>query len=336
MAVYWIGQDGNVWVQNSDLSASNVGRPVRRVKGGIEAQRASVAGNEIRDPALGRSSGPSSSAPSYSGGSSGGSAAPPPPVLNEAAIRNTQRTIDEIPGLLAAAMRTEGRRYQNAVADFLAQEKAQRKTYGESSTTNQLNYDETFMDSIRAGIKGLGGLVNLLRGTGAAGGTAEDQVEDMVGGVTAKDIRTGADTQEENQTALDNTLSTFLTDLTRKRRVNQDTFENNRRAIRRDSDTQLQDLYGKMAGYYSEADRTAEANTWLDRAGRLTPRIARSSRTHLSKYDTTPVVVKAPELTAFAEPSQPDALLAPEDGQVGSGIFTIGERRRREEAPVGV
>lgn len=52
MATFWIGQDGNVWVQNSDGSASNVGKPVNRVTGGIEAQYASVEGNEIPDPAL--------------------------------------------------------------------------------------------------------------------------------------------------------------------------------------------------------------------------------------------------------------------------------------------
>lgn len=266
----------------------------------------------------------------YGGGGSGGGAAPRP-VLNEAAIRNTQKTIDEIPGLLEAALETEARRYRNTINQFNAQEKQQRKTYDTSTTTNQLNYDETFMDSIRAGIKGLGGLMNILRGTGASGGSVEGDVQDIVGGITAKDIRTGADTQKENQGALDTTLSNFLTELSGKRRENEDTYENNRRAVRRDSDTQLQDLYGKIAGYYSDADRAADAEVWLNKAGNLTPRIAQNSRTQLSKYDTKPVVVKAPTLTAFAAPTQPDAVAVPNEGQVGSGIFTIGERRRDRE-----
>lgn len=266
-----------------------------------------------------------------SGGGGGGGGGGPAPVLNEGAIRNTQLTINEIPELLAAALGVESRRYKNIIADYNTQEKGQRETYDKSTVTNQQNYDENFMDSIRAGIKGLGGLFNILRGTGASGGSVEGNVRDIVGGITAGDIRAGADTQKENQTELDTSLSTFLTDLARKREVNEDTYENNRRAIRRDSDTQLQDLYGKMAGYYSQADRTADANQWLDRAGALTSRIAQNSRTQLSNYDRTPVKVKAPEIAAFADPTQPNAISVPSDGQVGSGIFAITDRKRTKE-----
>jgi len=192
------------------------------------------------------------------------------------------------------------------------------------------------MDSIRAGIKGLGGLMSILRGTGAGGGTAEDIARDTVGGVTADDIRTGADTREENQGALDTSFSTFLTELGRKRNLNEDAFENNQRAIRRDTDTQLQDLYGKMAGFYGSAEDEANANKWMNMAGDLTPRIARNSRTQVSTYDTAPVTVKAPELSAFAAPTQPSVVTAP-GGEIGSGIFTMTDPRRRKEpmVPVG-
>lgn len=269
---------------------------------------------------------------------SGGGSAAPRPVFNQAGADNTQRTINEIPGLLNAALAAERTRYGNTVSEFNNQEAGQRKTYDTSTTTNQQNYDANFMDSIRAGIKGLGGLMALLRGTGAAGGSAEDQVRDTVGGVTSQDIRTGADTQKENQLALDSSLSAFLDELGRKRRQNDDTLVNNERAIRRDSDTTLQDLYSKMAGFYGDVGNTGAANEWMNRAGSLTPAIAQNSRTQVSAYDTTPVVVKAPELTAFAAPTQPSVTTSP-DGQVGSGIFTMTDPRRRREsqaAPVGV
>lgn len=271
---------------------------------------------------------PTSSAPTGGGGT-------PAPVFNEAGVRNTQLTIDQLPGLLEAALAAERQRYGNTVNQFNTQEQGQRKTYDESTVTNTKNYDANFMDSIRAGIKGLGGLMSLLRGTGAAGGSVEDEARDTVGGVTSNDIRVGADTRKENQTSLDNALSNFLSELGLKRKVNEDTFENNQRAARRDTDTQLQDLFGKMAGFYSEVGNTGEANNWMNRAGELTPRIAANSRTQVSPYDTSPVVVKAPELSAFADPTQPSIVTAP-GGQVGSGIFTMDTRRRREAAPVGV
>jgi hypothetical protein len=261
---------------------------------------------------------------------SGGAAKP---ALNRGAVDNTQLAIDQIPGMLASALGSEDQTYGNTVNGFNAQEGTQRDTYGKSTTTNQQNYDSNFMDSIRAGIKGLGGLMALLRGTGASGGSVDDNVRDTVGGVTANDIRGGADTQKENQSALDASLSSFLTDLGTKRRANDDTHVNNRAAITRDSDTQLQDLYGKMAGYYGDAGDTGNADSFMSRAGALTAPIAANSRTQVSPYDTTPVAVQAPQLTAFAGPTQPNVLAAPNDGQVGSGIFTMTRNKKTAQEP---
>lgn len=258
--------------------------------------------------------------------------------LNTAAIANTQLAIDQLPAILKAALDAEAASHQNVLNTFDQQEQGQRKTYDTSSTTNQQNYDSNFMDSIRAGIQGLAGLRNLLRGSGAGGGTAEDQVHDVVGGVTANDIRGGADTRDQNQTSLDSALSSFLTELKGKRQQNEDTYVNNTHAIQRDNATQMQDLFGKMAGFYGDAGDTAHANEYMARAGELTPTIAANSQNHVSTYDTAPVAVTAPQLTAFADPSQPNVVQAPQNGQVGSGIFTINNRRNKDQqtTPVAI
>lgn len=332
--VYWIGADGNTWVKTAATGVKNLGPNPSQNQNAVMLLNGLDRVNDPNPPKQKTSSSP---APAYSGGGGGGGAVAAPKVLNQAGVDNTQRTIDEIPGLLEAALAAERTRYGNTVREFQEQEGMQRKAYDGSTVTNQQNYDANFMDSIRAGIKGLGGLMSLLRGTGAGGGTAEDIARDTVGGVTAGDIRTGADTRDENQGALDTSLSTFLTELGRKRNSNEDAFENNQRAVRRDTDTQLQDLFGKMAGYYGDVGDEGNANKWMSRAGDLTPAIARNSRTQVSEYDTAPVTVKAPELTAFAAPTQPSVVTAP-GGQVGSGIFTMTDPRRRKDqaVPVGV
>lgn len=330
-AVYWIGADQNIWLKdasgtrNMGPAGASVTRPDA---GGFYDPWASPVetpvrfnASQIADPMAQAASSP---APA------GGAAAPARAPLNQAAVNNTQMTIDQLPGILRSALEAEGTRFNNATNDFNTQEGTQRQTYDTSTTTNQQNYDSTFMDSIRAGIKGLGGLMALLRGTGAAGGSVDQQVQDTVGGVTANDIRTGADTRKENQGQLDTSLSTFLTDLGVKRKGAEDTRVNNERALSRDTNTQLQDLYGKMAGFYGDAGNTGKANDWMQLAGNLTPSIAQDSRTQISPYDTTPVVVHAPNLTAFAGPTQPNVLAAPADGQVGSGIFTMSDRRRKD------
>lgn len=260
------------------------------------------------------------------------SGAPVMPALNQAAVNNTQISLDQLPQILQAALEAEAVRKGNTLRGFDDQEGAQRRTYDESTTTNQQNYDSNYMESIRSGIKGLGGLFNILRGTGAAGGTAQELVRDTVGGVTANDIRMGADTQKTNQTSLDGVLSNFLTELKGKRQLAEDTFENNRRAVTRDNQTQMQDLLGKMAGYYGDAGRTNEAVGFMNRAGSLTPEIARNSTARVSNYDTAPVQVQAPQIAAFQAPTQPDVAMATPD-QVGSGIFTMNRKKEQIETP---
>lgn len=334
--VAWVGADGNLWWRQGDqvINAGSANQ-YEFTNGGLRALDFNTPLGQASGFAPGVDQIADPNAPQQAPVSSGTGVRRP--VLDQAAVNNTQATIDQIPALLEAALQAERQKYNNTVADFNAQETGQRKTYDESTVTNQQNYDANFMDSIRAGIKGLGGLFSLLRGTGAGGGTAEDMARETVGGVTAQDIRTGADTQKENQTSLDSSLSSFLTELQRKRRANEDTLVNNERAVRRDSNTQLQDLFGKMAGYFGAAEMEPQRNEWMNRAGALTPEIAANSRTQVGNYDTAPVTVKAPELTAFAGPTQPNVLAGETDGRVGSGIFTISDqRRRREQAPVGV
>lgn len=327
--VAWVGGDGNLWWRQDDQTI-NAGpaSSYQFTQGGLRAldPNSSLGQGAGFAPGVDQIADPNVKVAAPAGGT-----ATTKPVLNQGAVNNTQASIDQIPGLLAAALGAEDTTYGNTVNGFNSQEAGQRDTYGKSTTTNQQNYDSNFMDSIRAGIKGLGGLMALLRGTGASGGSVDDSVRDTVGGVTANDIRGGADTQKENQTALDASLSSFLTDLGAKRKTNEDTHVNNDRAIQRDSDTQLQDLYGKMAGYYGDAEMTPQRDDFMSRAGALTAPIATNSKTQVSPYDTTPVAVQAPQLTAFAGPTQPNVLTAPQDGQVGSGIFTM--TRNKKTAP---
>lgn len=329
--VAWTGQDGNLyWRQGDQVINAGPATSYQFTQGGLRALDPNSALGQGAGfaPGVDQIADPNVKVAAPTGGT-----AVTKPVLNQGAVNNTQASIDQIAPLLQAALASEDTSYGNTVNGFNAQEGTQRKTYEGSTVTNQNNYDSNFMDSIRAGIKGLGGLMALLRGTGASGGSVDDNVRDTVGGVTANDIRGGADTQKENQGALDASLSSFLTDLGTKRKANEDTHVNNERAITRDSNTQLQDLYGKMAGYYGDAQLQPQADDFMARAGALTAPIAANSKTQVSPYDTTPVAVQAPQLTAFAGPTQPNVLAAPQDGQVGSGIFTMTRNKKTAPEP---
>lgn len=326
--VYWLGANGHFYTNDGARGVVDRGTNYS-APGGY---------SRINDPnppagGGGGGGGGTNTALGAGGGAPGGGAALP--ALNQAAVNNTQIALDQLPALLSAALEGENTRYGNTTRGFNDQEGTQRKVYDESTTTNQQNYDSNYMESIRSGIKGLGGLFNILRGTGAAGGTAQELVRDTVGGVTANDIRMGADTQKQNQTSLDGVLSNFLTELKGKRQQADDTFENNKRAIGRDNATQMQDLLGKMAGYFGDAGRTNEAVTYMNRAGSLTPQIAQNSTARQSAYDTAPVAVQAPQVTAFATPTQPDVTVATPD-QIGSGIFTMDRKKEEQQIPIAL
>lgn len=307
-SVYWIGNDGQLYLKSA---ANGWNVTAENPSAANEAQISQFATKIANPTATTPAPGPTNNNP----------------PLNQGAVNNTNLAIQQIAPLLASALSSEDTNYGNTTNALNAGEAAQEKTYGDSTTTNQKNYDSNFMQSILAGVKGLASLKSLLRGSGASGGTAEDQVQDVVGGQTANDIQTGADTQKGNQATLDTALSSFLTDLKSKKAEADDTHANNVHAINRDSATQLQTLYGQLAGYYGDSGDTATAGKYMSEAGAETPSIAANSSTQVTPYDTTPVAVQAPQLTTFAAPSQPNAISAPANGQIGSGIFTLGKKK---------
>lgn len=330
MAVYWIGQDSNVYLKGDDGNVRNMGPSTSNVTrpdaSGFYDPFADTTESPMRFNAQQIADPVANTTPAPQGGGGGGSPTRTP-VFNQVGANNTQLAIDQIPALIQAALDAERTKYSNTIGDFNTQETGQRDQYGKSTVTNQKNYDSNLMDSVRGGVRGIANLMSLLRGTGA-----ERQAEEIVGSQTSQDIRDGLDTREENQTGLDTTFSSFMNELDRKRKMAEDTRINNERAATRDYRTQQQDLYSKMAGFYSEADRSPEANTWLSRAGSLTPQIAADSRVQVSPYDTSPVVAKAPDITAFAAPKTQSVTYDSSNGQLGSGIFTLGENRRKKDS----
>lgn len=329
-ATYWVGADGNYY-----YGSGVAGAPIQNLGfAGSTNPNIDIINNatQIKDPSAPNSTvgvGADGANPTALTGSSTPPASTKP--LNTAAIANTQGAIDQIPGLLNSALASEGQNFNNTTGAYDAGQKQQQGQYDQSTETNQHNYDSNFMDAIRAGIKGFSGLMQLLRGSGAAGGSTDNQVRNIVGDTTSGDIRTAADTRGQNQDQLDSALGSYLTELQAKRQAAIDTHANNTRAISRDSSTQLQDLYTKMAGFYGDAGDTNSANDWMSKAGALTPDIATNSKLQTSAYDNTPIVVHAPNLTAFAPPSQPNSINVPSNGQVGAGIFTVNRPVKKDD-----
>lgn len=247
----------------------------------------------------------------------------PKPVLNQAAVDNTQGSIDALAGILQRALDAENQKYTDAETLFNEQQAGEQGRYDKGTETNQLNYDSNLMASLRAGAKGLGGLLSILRGTGAEG-WANDAVRDT----TSSDIRTGLDNRNENQTSLDNGIGSFLGELAGKRRDNEATRQNNEFAHRGNNASEAQRLYKEMAGFYSDAEDTGNATRLMNKAGEYTPEVAKYSVAPVRGYDASPVKVQAAPVTAFGGAAEQNVNY---DGgsNPNNGIFTINNTRKK-------
>lgn len=305
-------------ISNQNVTLSN---PTGLVNGGKAFQSAQPTPDlTLAQPITDTSGGTSGSGGGMTGGTapSQGSSA-----LDQAAIQNTQKSLDQLPSILDAALAANRQKYQNAENGFNAQEQQQRGQYDTGTTTNQQNYDSNFMDSLRSGAQGLSGLLSILRGTGVEG-WANQAVRDT----TAGDIRNGLDTRNQNQTALDTSFSNFQNDLKDKRQQNSDTLTNNEFAARGNSATQMQKLYTEMAKYYADAGDNATATHYLNLAGDQSAAIAKYGTAPVSAFDTNPVSVQAAPISAFSAPTNQSVSYDPGMAD-NKGLFTIGDVRRR-------
>lgn len=319
VGVYWIGQDGNTWYSPDGRSARNMGRGVDL------SDRAYL----IDDPNPGGGGGGavlSTTSQAPGGGGTG-------QRLNQAGVNAANAQLSTLDADLARALAAEERDYLNTRALYDAEAAERLRQRDEGITRNTQNYDSNLMASLRAGSRGIGGLMQMLRGSA---GTAVERAQDAVAGTTADDIRAGYDTNRENTEAITSAYNTFATSDALRRKQLEDQYANNRMAAEAQKLSRQQQLLNDLAGYYSQAGMDAQANDYSRQAVALQPELSARSVRQVSKITPQQASWQAPEITAFSGPSAPEVVAPTEQGRIGAGVFTLGDERRRREVPVGV
>lgn len=261
------------------------------------------------------------------GGVGSGSGTP----LNQIAIDAINSKLAQLDPLYEQDKARQLKEFSNLQSQFDSERDQNQAQYDERSLTNQQNYNKNLMQSLYGGIDGLQGLMSILRGQGAQYGSARDMVGRAVEGQTTRDITQGADTRNENQTALDAALSAFTNQDENRRRQAEATRDNNLQALQANRLTSQRDAYNQLAEVYGAAGNTAQAQKYAADAVGLDPRITSLARTNVADYSPFQSISQTPDLTAFAGPSSPGAISAGGgQGNLGSGIFTLGDFRRRQ------
>lgn len=269
---------------------------------------------------------------SYGGTAGGGTQYNP---LNQRAIDAIMSSLGQLDTLYKQGLATQQSEYDNLIKEYDDERTRTQRQYDENVVKNQGNYDRNLMSSVYSGIDSLGGLMSILRGQGAQFGTARDLVGNAVSGTVNRDIQEGAGTYDENATALETALNTFLSGDTRRRNEAKATLENNRNALQANRLRSQQENYNKLAELYGEAGRLSDAQRYAADAIKLDPQITKAARTNVADYAPYQEIAQTPTLSSYSGATSPGAIsVGGGQGNLGSGVFTLGDFRRRERAGV--
>lgn len=260
------------------------------------------------------------------GGGGGGSQYAP---LNQAAIDAINSSMGQLGTLRDQQLAEEQGKYDNLIKRYQDEAVQNQQKYDTDLLTTNQNHAKNLMQSLYAGSGGLQSLLSILRGQGAGQGTARDLVFDTVGSQTARDIASGDQTRNENASALDNFLNTFLSQDRNRRDEAEQTRRNNENAIRANELTQRQGFYNKLADIYGDAGNTSQAQRYAADAIGLNPDITRLSNRGVAQYTPVESTVQAPNLGSYSGPTQSGVSASGGQGGLGSGVFTLGDFRRR-------
>lgn len=305
--VFWLGQDGNVWVKGAQGTNSagkidaNSGQywtkqgysmisdPNRNpgggnVSGSLADDRGTGYGGQVdtgHNPAYAGGSVPSGST-SYSSGDGGAAARQAAQdaarrAANEAARNNTQKAIDSLGTELNTAYGNIDResasirsRYDNEAARNEADYKGETVNNNQSLLKNKQN-------SLQAGAQGARGLRSTLASIGALGGTGLQLANRAVTNSVNQDLGEASETAASNAMQLDKAINRFRDEDKDRRQELETQARNQRTAAEGRIESKRQNYFQKMADLFAAIDDSGNATSFLNRAGDLNQTIAQKT-----------------------------------------------------------
>ena len=301
-AVYWEGQDGNIWLRKADGTTSNLGDPQTAKVWDLGLNGAT----QIADPLPG---GNQTAAPTSGTGTGGtGTSARVAPVLNQAGVNATQQAIDSL-----ATEDTVGRQnieagYNSLMGKYDVEAQRATRDFEEGNQTNTDNLQKNKQNSLVAGAQGRRGLRGVLGSIGALFGDGSKLADRAVMESVNDDIGEAADTAKGNATTLTKAKTRFDEEDTVRRDEARTAKQNQTTEHERNLLTKRQKFLQEMAKLFGDAERTAEHDRFMGEAGGLNNEIAKRGGVAATAY--------TPKAAAFT-PGELENYLA------GAGDMTV-------------
>ena len=266
---FWIGSDGNVWYRATDGTTSNMGPS----SGTMTSANLTLNGStQISDPLPGGTGGDTASTNNTTGG--GGT---PAPVLDQASVNATQSGIDSLATTEATGRANIAGGYDSTIGQYNQESDRATADYGESTVTNNQNFQKDQQNAMVAAAQGRRGLRGTLASIGALGGDGAKLADRAVTEGANDDIGEARDTTVANTMNLDKAKKRYDEDDAVRRaratteRTNQET------ALEGSVLSKRQQGLQKLAELFRAGGRGAEADNYTNEAASLNTSIAQKT-----------------------------------------------------------
>lgn len=329
-AVYWVGQDGNIWFGNgSGGGVKNMGKALSVSDNGFDSERFSAEARRIDDPNR-----PAPAAPQYGYAGAQAGANARADAARKAEVDAILSSISTLDSVLANRNQTTNDTYNQAIRSYDDTFALDRQARDKAQIQNeQANTDARQAAMVQAAAGGRG-LRSVLASMGALGGTGLDLANQAVSREANIDI---GNADKNFQTNAGNITDSWARaeDEDRRRRAEATTIRDNSLTNNAaDVAASRQSMYNQLAGLYDRG--SAEANSYLAKASALNPQIAAGSRQAVAPYAKSQQLFapgKLQEYLGGVRDLSVGASAAP-SGQTGapinSPLFGQSEDKRRQ------
>ncbi len=322
--VFWRGADGNTYMKGDGIEGVT--------KWFAPLKTPEMMGfSEIDDPVNPR--GTTATAPSSA--PSGGSAGPEPKVLNQAAVNATDQAINSLGTEQDTGYRNIDDSFNSLLSRYNKESAQNEQDYTDQTESNTNSLTKNKQNALVAAAQGRRGLRGTLASLGALSGDGGVLADRAVTSGANQDIGEAADTFAGNAQTLDKAVGRFREEDKDRRAEAETTRTNQRTSLEGQIAAKRQNYFQKMAELYAGADRTAEANDWLGKAGGLNNEIASKTRVGATAFTPRTAAFTPGDLESYLAGAGDMTVDVAAGGTGAEGPTSIlagrGRRKREEE-----
>lgn len=283
---FWIGQDGNVYV--ADSNGVNM---AGKADANTSAWWGGNGYSQINDP----NPIPNPTSDLQATGSGGGTT-----YKDTTASRNaTQVSMDSLPTIFNNAVTGAQGKYDAVKAAYDTEDAANLAQYQNDVQKNEITNDENTQAALLSAAKGASGLRATLASLGALGGTGSTLANRAISTEANADLGAGQKSFETNVASLFNTRSKVKKEEDQRRLDASQILKDSIQTAEYNNLDESQKLATEMAGLYSDAGNTTEANKWTNKASSYTPLKAAKTKVNVGTYATDPIAYSTPEMNKY-------------------------------------